>query len=113
MKATIETKPRHTRVALSGEIDLYNASELKSLMLGRIEGGDRNFIVHLAQVAYIDSTGIGALLGILGDLKKKNGRLKLAELSPGVNKVFQLTRLTSFFEIYETEQAAAEALDGD
>lgn len=95
---------------VSGEVDLFNAGELKSTLLDAIHNGAQNLILSMAQVSYIDSTGIGALLATLGEVKKRSGQLKLAELSPGVNKVFQLTRLSGFFEIFLREADAINSM---
>lgn len=110
MKTEIDAFSGHTAIRCGGEVDLFNAGELKSVLLDCLSKGSLKLVVNLSGVAYIDSTGIGALLAVLGEVKKRGGQMKLAELSPAVNKVFQLTRLTSFFEIYASEREALETL---
>jgi Anti-anti-sigma regulatory factor (antagonist of anti-sigma factor) len=66
-------------------------------------------VINLDKVSYIDSSGIGALISSLSNLKKYQGGLKICNVSGSVRKVFELTKLTSFFEIYDSEQEAISA----
>jgi len=71
-----------------------------------IEAKKYNIVVNLGRVSYIDSSGIGALISSLSNLKKYQGSLKITNLQGSVKKVFELTKLTSFFEIYNSEEEA-------
>jgi len=93
---------------LKGEIDLYNTPELKQAIDEHISKGKRKIIINMSDVSYIDSSGIGALVSAASNLKKYGGELKLVGLYGSVRKVFELTKLTSFFSIYRD---VAEALD--
>ena len=55
---------------ISGEIDLYNAPEIKGTINQLIEDQKYNVIINLEKVSYIDSSGIGALISSLSSLKK-------------------------------------------
>lgn len=94
---------------VNGEIDLYNAPEIKDLINKLIEEKKYSVIINLDRVSYIDSSGIGALISSLSNLKKYQGGLKIINVSGSVRKVFELTKLTSFFEIYDNEQDAIAA----
>jgi anti-sigma B factor antagonist len=91
---------------INGEIDLYNAPEIKEFINHCIEEKKFRIIINLARVSYIDSSGIGALISSTSGLKKHNGGLKILHVSGSVRKVFELTKLMSFFEIYESEAEA-------
>jgi anti-sigma B factor antagonist len=91
---------------IAGEIDLYNAPEIKDIINKLIEDKKYNVIINLEQVSYIDSSGIGALISSLSNLKKYQGGLKIINVFASVRKVFELTKLTSFFDIYESEEEA-------
>jgi anti-sigma B factor antagonist len=97
---------------ISGEIDLYNAPEIKDIINKLIEEMKYNVIINLERVSYIDSSGIGALISSLSNLKKYHGGLKIINVYASVRKVFELTKLTSFFDIYESEEDAIEAFSG-
>ena len=73
--------------------------------------GYSKVIADFSQVSYIDSTGIGFLIGIYTSvLKNPNGRFALANLNRRVRDVLELTRLANVMPIYSTEEAAIKAL---
>lgn len=94
---------------IEGEIDLYNAPEIKDIINQLIEDQKYNVIINLEKVTYIDSSGIGALISSLSNLKKYQGGLKIINVYASVRKVFELTKLTSFFEIFDSENEALES----
>ncbi|MBN2042060.1 MAG: STAS domain-containing protein [Spirochaetes bacterium] len=96
-------------LVIIGEIDLYNAPEIKDIINKLIEERIYNVIIDLEKVSYIDSSGIGALISSLSNLKKYQGGLKIINVYASVKKVFELTKLTSFFEIYDSEGEAVSA----
>ena len=75
--------------------------------------GYSKVLADFSQVSYIDSTGIGFLIGIYTSvLKNANGRFVLANLNRRVRDVLELTRLANVIPIYSDERAAFEALGG-
>lgn len=96
---------------ISGEIDLYNAPEIKDTINQLIEDQKYNVIINLEKVSYIDSSGIGALISSLSSLKKYQGGLKIINVYASVRKVFELTKLTSFFEIFDSESDAVSSFN--
>jgi anti-sigma B factor antagonist len=94
---------------IKGEIDLYNAPAIKEKIKDEINKGKVNIIINLDKVSYIDSSGIGVLISSLSNLKKVGGAMKLINVYASVRKVFELTKLTSFFEIYDSEADALAA----
>ena len=91
---------------IEGEIDLYNAPEIKNIIQSLIDQKKYNVIINLGKVSYIDSSGIGALISSLSNLKKYQGGMKIVNVLASVKKVFELTKLISFFEIYDSEDEA-------
>ena len=94
---------------INGEIDLYNAPEIKDKIKEEMNKNKVNIIINLDKVSYIDSSGIGVLISSLSNLKKVGGALKLINVYASVRKVFELTKLTSFFDIYDSEADALTA----
>jgi len=81
------------------------AEELKT-------SGCPKILVDFNNVDYVDSTGIGFLIGIYTSIKKNpSGRFALANASRRVREVLELTRLAEVIQIYPTEAAALAALD--
>ncbi len=93
-------------IEITGEIDLYNVPDLKESIQKLISDQKFKVIINLAKVTYIDSSGIGALIFGLSSLKKHNGGMRIVHVSGSVRKVFELTKLTTFFEIYDSEEEA-------
>lgn len=106
MEISQREKDGITVLDIQGEIDLYNAPEIKDIIQKLIEAQKYNVVINLEKVSYIDSSGIGALISSLSNLKKYQGGLKIINVYASVKKVFELTKLTSFFEIYESEGEA-------
>ena len=74
--------------------------------------GYKKVLADFSQVSYIDSTGIGFLIGIYTSiLKNSTGRFVLANLNRRVRDVLELTRLANVIPIYPTEDAALGALE--
>ncbi len=111
MDITKKAKGDITILEIVGEIDLYNAPEIKDIITKLIEDRNYNVIIDLEKVSYIDSSGIGALISSLSNLKKYHGGLKIINVYASVRKVFELTKLTSFFEIFDSEEEAVESFN--
>lgn len=112
MDITTRSKGEVVILDISGEIDLYNAPEIKDIINKLIEERKYNVIINLEKVSYIDSSGIGALISSLSNLKKYQGGLKIINVYASVRKVFELTKLTSFFEIFDAEEDAIGSFAG-
>lgn len=93
-------------IAPQGELDVSNSPELKELIEAEIENGRRNMVIDLKGVEYMDSSGLGVLVTGLKAMRRHRGSLKLAQVTGSVQKIFQLTRLSRFFEIYDTVEEA-------
>jgi anti-sigma B factor antagonist len=109
MDISSRTKGEVVILDISGEIDLYNAPEIKDIINKLIEQKRYNVVINLKDVTYIDSSGIGALISSLSNLKKYQGGLKIINVFASVRKVFELTKLTSFFDIYDNEDESVNA----
>jgi anti-sigma B factor antagonist len=97
---------------VAGEMDLYNAFKLKDVVRKMIERQIRLFVINLDQVPYIDSSGIGALLQVFADIKKKGLKLRIAGVKGSVRKVIELTKLMQYFPIVPDVELAVKQLKG-
>jgi len=70
-------------------------------------------VLNLAEVNYIDSGGLGTLVSLYTTARNASGALKLARLTQRVVDLLQLTKLVSIFEVFETEQLAAQSFKRD
>ena len=82
--------------------------ELKAKARDLLEQWNRKLVLDLGGVSYINSSGIGALVGIHTMYTKAGGKIKLCEMGKGVQNVFVITRLASVFDLEETRDAAVK-----
>lgn len=93
-------------VYVAGDIDLHSSPELRETVLDLFRKRQQEqIIVNLAEVPYIDSSGIASLVEGLQEARKRNRRFVLVGLCEGPRHVLELTRLLNVFEIAETEEA--------
>lgn len=93
---------------LSGELDLRNVPEVRRVIRELIDEGSVNIIINLSGLEFIDSSGLGVLVGGLARVREKQGTIKLACNNRRILRVFEMTRLTQLFDIYDDEEAALQ-----
>ena len=95
-----------TVIELSGEVDAYTSARFREVMVEAIEDSGPNLIISMASVEYIDSSGLGALVGGLKRASERNGRIVIVCDRSQVRKVFEITGLEKVFPLFEIEAAA-------
>jgi anti-sigma B factor antagonist len=99
---------------LSGRIVVgESSSALRDRIRESMAAGARDVILNLADVDYIDSTGLGALVICFTSLQKAGGRLKLENLNRRTIELLVLTKLTTVFELFNDEQDAVNSFFPD
>jgi len=93
----------HKIIDVSGEVDLYNVSELKKALFSITDGKHSSIIVDMKNVNYMDSSGIGALVAGQKKMKAHNGKFALMNIHEDVLNILKLATLDKFFKIYESE----------
>ena len=96
---------------LEGEVDAYTCSSFRDAMYGALDTGGPDLIISMRGVAYIDSTGLGALVGALKRVSEKNGHICVVCTTPQVVKVLQITGLVKVFPLFSTLEEAQTALE--
>jgi anti-sigma B factor antagonist len=71
-----------------------------------LHNGGKNIVLNLAEVNYIDSSGVGELVSSFTTVAKEGGQLKLLNLTSKVQEILAITRLLTVFQVYDDEQAA-------
>jgi anti-sigma B factor antagonist len=96
-----------TVVDISGRITLGEGSALLRKTIRELLDDKRsNILLNLADVDYIDSSGIGELVSAYTAVKNRNGSLKLLQLTKKVHDLLQLTKLFTVFDVYSDENTA-------
>lgn len=93
-------------VDVDGQLIVGNRHELKEMVLEELEGGVRSFVVDFARTGYIDSSGLGILVGLSKRVREVDGRLQLTSLSRDLMRLFELTKLDTLFQIRGSLQEA-------
>jgi anti-sigma B factor antagonist len=94
----------------SGEIDVYTAPQLREHVIKLLADGARHITADLREVDFLDSTGLGALVGSLKRLREQDGSLTLVTAADKILTIFRLTGLDRVFALY---LSVPEAIAGD
>ena len=94
-------------VALNGRIILGEESTaLREKLKSLIAAGNKKIVLNMAEVTYIDSSGLGALVAAHLSAKTAGASIRLCNLGQKFHEVLQMTKLLTVFDVYETEAAA-------
>jgi len=99
-------------IDVQGEIDMYTAPRLRELLIDLVSKGHYQLVVNLDKVGFLDSTGLGVLVGGLKRVRAHDGSLDLVCTQQRILKIFRITGLTEVFGIYETVDQAIAARRG-
>ena len=101
-----------TVVDISGRIVLGDESAaLRHLIAELLSKGDRKIVLNLANVNYVDSSGLGALVSSFATVRRQGGELKLVKLPDKVDDLMEVTRLYTVFDIADNEEEAIRSFD--
>jgi anti-anti-sigma factor len=94
---TSDEQAELTVLSVTGEIDMHTAGALREQVEGLgISGG--TLVLDLAGVGFVDSSGLGALLGIKKEQDRAGGRLMLSRVSPAVTRLIEITKMDRVFD---------------
>ena len=100
-------------VDLSGRITLGDGSGIvRETVKELIAGGRKQILLNLAEVSYIDSAGLGELVGSYATVTNQGGQIKLLNAQGKVRDVLQVTKLYTVFENFTDEAAAVRSFAG-
>jgi len=92
---------------LNGRITIgEEVSSLRDTIKEHLDSGQKNILLNLAEVSYIDSTGLGQFVGSFATVTSRGGQLKLLNLQKKLQELMQITKLITVFETYTDEPAA-------
>lgn len=104
MDLTLATREEDGRaiVAVGGEIDVYTAPRLRDQITELVSGGSYNIVIDLEAVEFLDSTGLGVLVGGLKKVRAHDGSLELICSQERLLKIFRITGLAKVFVIHDS-----------
>ncbi|HET7840066.1 MAG TPA: STAS domain-containing protein [Terriglobia bacterium] len=112
MKATTRQVDSITVIDVSGRITLgEGCTQLRQLIRDLLGKGSKQILVNLADVTYIDSSGIGELVSAFTAVSNQGGQLKLLNLTKKVHDLLQITKLYTVFDVHDDEAKAISSFD--
>jgi anti-sigma B factor antagonist len=100
-----------TVVEVGGEIDVYTAPKLREQLIELVSNGRYQLVVDMENVDFLDSTGLGVLVGGLKRVRAHDGSLRLVCTQERILKIFRITGLTKVFPIHASVDEALTATD--
>ena len=97
-------------VELDGRIVLGEESNsLREILKGLIADGKKKIVLNMANITYIDSSGLGALVASHVSAKSQGASVRLCHLGQKFHEVLQMTKLLTVFDVYDSEAAAVRS----
>jgi len=111
MELTIATRSigDYSVVSVAGEIDVYTAPQLREKLVELVDAGNHDIAVDMREVDFLDSTGLGVLVGTLKRVKSADGSLTLVCSQERILKIFRITGLERVFTIVSSIEEATDA----
>lgn len=99
-------------VRLKGELDHHTADELKQRMEKAIDQGQLSHIIlSLKALDFMDSSGLGVILGRYKQITAKGGKMVVCDVSPAVYRLFEMSGLFKILSIHKNERQALSSLE--
>ena len=111
LRIELEVKQEVLCIRLSGELDHHTADELRSKATRTIESHNiRHIVLNLEHVSFMDSSGLGVILGRYKQIKQVNGEMVVCAISPPIQRLFDLSGLFKIIRLEPTEENALQRL---
>ena len=113
MDLSLETRQEDGRtiIEVGGEIDVYTAPRLRDKITELVGEGNYDLVIDMERVDFLDSTGLGVLVGGLKRVRAHDGSLRLVCTQERILKIFRITGLTKVFPIHSSVEEAVSATD--
>jgi anti-sigma B factor antagonist len=98
--------PGRTVIAVSGEIDVYTAPRLREMLIRLVDEEKYHLIVDMEGVEFLDSTGLGVLVGGLKRVRSHDGGIDLVCTQGRILRIFRITGLSKVFNIFDSVEEA-------
>ena len=106
MEISLREKGNVAILSLNGRLDLTSGGALKEEVKKQFEKEVNQVHLNMAKVDFINSSGLGALVSIMKEVRVQKGRLTLSNMATYVQEIFDITQLSHIFEIFGEEEEA-------
>src|SRR5690349_11154304 len=102
MELSVSTRDegQFTVVEVGGEVDVYTAPRLREAVVSAIDAGNVKLVIDVDRVDFLDSTGVGVLVGALKKVRGEGGTLDIVCTQPRLLKIFDITGLDKVFGLH-------------
>ena len=98
-------------IRLTGELDHHSAEALRQKVTNYLQTEDiRHIVLNLADLSFMDSSGLGVILGRYKEIKQLGGEMVVCAISPAVNRLFDMSGLFKIIRMEPSEQTALQTL---
>lgn len=113
MELHFEKKNDTLLVRLKGELDMHTANRLRQGLEDQLQSNPslKNMIMDLKGIDFIDSSGLGVLLGRYKTVKARGGQFGLTNVAPQVKRIFELSGMLKLMSLHETMEQAERAFN--
>lgn len=109
MELSTDTRDGYAVIALSGRLTASGAPLLRNAVGDLVMAGEPHIVIDMAELAFVDSSGLGALVGGLKSARVAGGDLRIAAVPDAVRTVLRLTNLDRVLRDYPTPESAFDA----
>lgn len=106
MTVTTSSIEPYELISVGGEVDVYTAPKLREAIAAAVDAGRARLIVDVQNVAFLDSTGLGVLVGALKRVRGEDGSLDIVCTQERILKIFEITGLDKVFGLYASVEDA-------
>ena len=107
----IEIKQDVLCIRLSGELDHHTADELREKATNAIERNEiRHIVLNLEDLSFMDSSGLGVIIGRYKQIKQVHGEMVVCAISPAIQRLFDMSGLFKILKLEPTEEFALQRL---
>jgi len=110
MDLSYDVKDHYAEITATGRLNMVSAPKLREMVAEVVAGGSNRIVVNLQETSFMDSSGLGALIGCLKAARQAGGDLRIAQVQPQVQMVLGLTSMDKVLTSYPS---AAEAFGND
>jgi anti-sigma B factor antagonist len=93
-------------IALSGELDAYDAPALREAFQELVDGAPAVIVLDLSNVSFLDSTVLGAVVGLLRRVREGDGQLRTVLPDTTARRIFEITGLVAALDVWPSREAA-------
>ena len=97
LDSVFDHEKKRWSVSIIGEVDIFNSADMKKSLTDLINQKNTDIMLDCKYLDYIDSTALGALVGVLKNVKSYGGSIYMRNVKPNLSKLFKITNLDKVF----------------